>query len=226
MFKVMSLAEYNGEIERFDADHVPPIFNVRVGPRDRHSEPAAVWRVEPLRGAFAESSLLQVWVRRSDGTVRDIECISLQKEWIEFVNDEFNFLGDGDPGLPAVDMTLWEGLDVQSWEGGIWPAIVERMPLRLFVGREAYSVRIGEATDITEVIACDRFRFGLDHERNLRRIDVLDVNPEKIQAIREYRESPPSGIPPAKGGLTRLLQWETSMLLRRLRWQWLRWRSP
>lgn len=221
----MGVAEYNGEIERYSDDYTPPIFNIRLGPSDRHSEPAAVWRVEPSREVLAEASLLQIWVRRSDGSVRDIECICIRKDWIEFVNEGFDFLGEGVQVLPVVDMKLWEGPEVRIWGGGVWPAIVERMPLRLFVGREAFSLQIGEAADTKEVIAFDQFRFGLDHERNLRRIDVMHVSSEKIQGIQAYRESPPGGIPPTKGGLPRRLRWEAGMLLRRLRWKWLLWRS-
>jgi hypothetical protein len=225
MLKVVGLAEYHGQIERYSDDYAPPILSVRLGGKDMHLEPAVRWRVEPLPAASAEPGFVDVWVRRSDGSVRDIECICLRRDWIEFVDDGFRFLGEGIRGLPTVDMKLWDGPGVQIKAGGTRPAIVERIPIRLFVGKDAYSFQIGGATDTNVVIEFDRFRLGLDHNRNLRRIDVVDVSAKKIQAIREYRESPPGGIPPMKGGLPRRVQWKLGMLLRQLRWEWLLRRS-
>jgi len=219
MLKVVASAEYDGEIEWFSPDYTPPIFNIRVG-RSR-SEPTAVWRVEPPRATLAESSLLDVYVHRSDGSLRDIEFSGIRKDWIEFVDDDFRFLSEGVKGVPIVDTMLWEDTGQQMRKGAPWPRVIERMPLRLFVGKDACSLQIGEATESSKVVAFDRFRLGLDRDRNLGRIDVIGLSPEKIRDIRQYRESPPGGIPPTKPGLLRLLRWETGMLLRRLRWTWL-----
>lgn len=226
MLKIVSLADYDGQIERFDDDrYVGPIFNVRIGRKQHHTEPPAIWRVESPPKRFAGSNLLYVWVRRSNGSIRDIEFVGIRKECIEFVDDDFEFLRNGVPGLPIVDMTLWDGPGVEMWGWGIWPTISEGLPLKLFVGTESYSLQIGDAVEAEEVIAFDQFRVALDHLNNLRRIDVIGVRPEKIQALREWKGSPPSGFPPTKGGLPRRLRWEIGVLLSRMRWKWLRHRS-
>jgi len=223
MLRVTALAEYDGEIEWNSDEYALPVFSVRVGKLS--SESTAAWTVEPLRPALAESSLLEVYVHCSDGSLRNIGLIGIRTEWIEFVDDDYEFLSEGVRGIPLVDTKLWEDAGVEMRKGTQRPMITEGMPLRLFVGQSAYSLQIGEATETSEVVAFDQFRLGLDRDRNLRRIDVVGVSPAKIQGIEHYRRSPPGGIPPMRPGLLPRLWFEIGILLRRLRWAWLLYRS-
>jgi hypothetical protein len=172
------------------SNYVPPLLHLSVA---RGPYPLVVyWRVKPDE---QPKDRLMVTLDAQDGRLIGIECTRVTPQAHTFDDQSFEFLADGADCLPIFDLTPWRKPDARY---GPIPTIEVSQPLSLRVGATAFSIQIGEAQEVNEVVAVANTRLGFTSKGELVRIDSVDLSSDRMAEIRSWldRLDDGSGIPP------------------------------